>query len=141
MKLIVALLCGMLFGAGLTVSQMVDPNKVLNFLDIFGHWDPSLAFVMMGGISVFALGYFGIVKNREKPVFDEVFDLSKNTKIDKQLVLGAVLFGLGWGLAGICPGPAIANISNGDSKIIVFIVMMLLGMQCVTWFTSKRNSN
>jgi uncharacterized membrane protein YedE/YeeE len=133
MRLIVALMCGVLFGSGLTISQMVDPNKVLNFLDVLGVWDPSLAFVMIGGISVFSLGYFMVVKKRDKPVLGEEFDLPKNKTIDKQLVLGAVLFGLGWGLAGICPGPAIANISGGESKIFVFIVMMLLGMQGVTW--------
>lgn len=137
MRLFVALLCGMLFGSGLTVSQMVDPNKVLNFLDVFGLWDPSLAFVMIGGISVFSLGYFGIVKKCSKPVLSDEFDLPTNNKIDKQLLLGAVLFGMGWGLAGICPGPAIANISGGDSKILVFIVMMLLGMLSVTWLTKK----
>lgn len=140
MKLIVALLCGILFGAGLTISQMVDPNKVLNFLDIFGFWDPSLAFVMIGGICVFSIGYFVIIRKRSKPILCENFDLPNNNLIDKKLVIGAVLFGLGWGLAGICPGPAIANISGGNSKILVFIIMMLFGMQSVTWLTKKRDS-
>jgi uncharacterized membrane protein YedE/YeeE len=141
MRLIVALLCGMLFGAGLTISQMVNPNKVLNFLDVFGNWDPSLAFVMIGGISVFWLGFFLIVKKRPKPVLAEKFDLPTNSKMDKKLLFGGMLFGLGWGLAGICPGPAIANISGGDGKILGFIVMMLLGMQSVTWLTQARESN
>jgi uncharacterized membrane protein YedE/YeeE len=141
MRLIVALLCGMLFGAGLTISQMVNPNKVLNFLDVFGNWDPSLAFVMIGGISVFWLGFFLIVKKRSKPVLAEKFDLPTNSKMDKKLLFGGMLFGLGWGLAGICPGPAIANISGGDGKILGFIVMMLLGMQSVTWLTQARESN
>ena len=141
MRLIVALLCGMLFGAGLTISQMVNPNKVLNFLDVFGNWDPSLAFVMIGGISVFWLGFFLIVKKRPKPVLAEKFDLPTNSKMDKKLLFGGMLFGLGWGLAGICPGPAIANISGGDGKILGFIVMMLLGIQSVTWLTQARESN
>lgn len=140
MKLFVALLCGLLFGAGLAISQMVDPSKVINFLDIFGNWDPSLAFVMMGGISVFALGYFCIVKKRSKPVLSEQFDLPSNNQIDKKLLLGAVIFGLGWGLAGICPAPAIANISGGDSKILVFIIMMLVGMHSVTFLTKASRS-
>ena len=141
MRLIVALLCGMLFGAGLTISQMVNPNKVLNFLDVFGNWDPSLAFVMIGGISVFWLGFFLIVKKRSNPVLAEKFDLPTNSKMDKKLLFGGMLFGLGWGLAGICPGPAIANISGGDGKILGFIVMMLLGIQSVTWLTQARESN
>lgn len=140
MNALVALLCGILFGAGLSISQMVDPNKVLNFLDILGTWDPSLAFVMVGGISVFSLGYFGFIRKREAPVLAEQFQLPKHTQIDKQLLGGAGLFGLGWGLAGICPGPAIANISGGDTKIMGFIVMMLIGMQAVTWVMSRRET-
>jgi hypothetical protein len=138
MKSLMALLCGMLFGVGLTVSQMVDPNKVLNFLDIFGNWDPSLAFVMVGGICVFFLGYQFIIKKSAKPILAEQFDLPSNSKIDKSLISGAALFGLGWGLAGICPGPALANISGGEPKIFVFIVMMLVGMQLTTWFEEKK---
>lgn len=140
MNALVALLCGILFGAGLSISQMVDPNKVLNFLDILGTWDPSLAFVMVGGISVFSLGYFGFIRKREAPVLAEQFQLPKHTQIDKQLLGGAGLFGLGWGLAGICPGPAIANISGGDTKIMGFIVMMLIGMHAVTWVMSRRET-
>ena len=141
MQLLVSLICGILFGVGLTLSQMVDPNKVLNFLDLFGNWDPSLAFVMIGGISVFSLGYFTIIKKRSKPILAEQFALPTNTLLDKKLVLGAMLFGLGWGLTGICPGPAMANISGGNAKIYGFIVMMLVGMQLVSFITNKRESN
>jgi uncharacterized membrane protein YedE/YeeE len=98
MKLFVALLCGVLFGAGLTISRMVDPNMVLNFLDVFGTWDPSLAFVMIGGIGVFSLGYVFIIKKRTAPILAKQFDLPINKIIDKPLLLGAVLFGLGWGV-------------------------------------------
>ena len=87
MQLLVSLICGILFGVGLTLSQMVDPNKVLNFLDLFGNWDPSLAFVMIGGISVFSLGYFTIIKKRSKPILAEQFALPTNTLLDKKLVL------------------------------------------------------
>jgi len=90
MKLLVALLSGLLFGAGLTISQMVNPNKVLNFLDLFGNWDPSLAFVIIGGICVFSLGFFGVIKKRSKPVLSEEFDLPSNNIIDKKLLFGAV---------------------------------------------------
>ncbi len=140
MKALVSLICGLLFGIGLTVSQMVDPNKVLNFLDIFGAWDPSLAFVMIGGISVFMLGYYLIIKKSSKPVLAEQFDLPNKTKVDKSLLTGAALFGLGWGLAGICPGPAIANLSGFEPKILVFIVMMLIGMQLPALFSRKASN-
>ncbi|MGS2720049.1 DUF6691 family protein [Paraglaciecola aestuariivivens] len=138
MKALVSLICGLLFGIGLTVSQMVDPNKVLNFLDIFGHWDPSLAFVMIGGIGVFMLGYNLVIKKSSAPIFAQEFDLPTNKKLDKSLIWGAALFGLGWGLAGICPGPAIANLSAAQPKIFVFILMMLLGMQIPGWFNQVK---
>lgn len=138
MKALVGLLCGVLFGIGLTVSQMVDPNKVLNFLNMFGQWDPSLALVMVGGISVFCVGFHFISKKSSRPVLEQQYDLPDNNIIDKPLIVGAVLFGLGWGLTGICPGPALANISGGEPKILVFIVMMLTGMQLSTWFNKAR---
>ena len=135
MKGLMALFCGILFGIGLTVSQMVDPNKVLNFLDLLGYWDASLAFVMVGGIGVFCLGFHMITRKRARPVLENKYDLPGNNKIDKSLISGAARFGLGWGLAGICPGPALANISGGEPKIFVFIVMMLIGMQIPRWFS------
>ena len=133
-----SLFCGILFGAGLSISQMVNPNKVLMFLDMFGDWDPSLAFVIVGGTSVFSLGYFLIVKKRHRPIFGEDFALPTNIDIDKNLIIGAIIFGLGWGLTGICPGPAIANMSGGNVKIYGFIVMMLVGMQLVSFISNKR---
>ncbi|MDO6707559.1 YeeE/YedE family protein [Photobacterium sp. 1_MG-2023] len=129
MQLFIALIAGLLFGAGLTVSQMVDPNKVLNFLDITGQWDPSLILVMGGALIVFGLGYQFWVKRREKPVFGSTFYVPTNQLIDKPLILGALLFGLGWGLVGICPGPAVANLLSGNIKVIGFVVAMLAGMQ------------
>ncbi len=129
MQLIIALISGLLFGAGLTMSQMVNPAKVLNFLDITGNWDPSLALVMGGALTVFGLGYFLLVKPRNKPLLEKQFFMPDNRVIDKPLFIGAVIFGLGWGLAGICPGPALANLSGRNVKIIGFIVAMLAGMQ------------
>ncbi len=129
LKAIVALVCGALFGIGLTVSQMVDPNKVLNFLDLFGQWDPSLIFVMVGGIGVFSAGYWCLIKPAKKPVLDSTFSLVNRSDIDKPLLIGAVIFGLGWGVSGMCPGPAIANLSGGEPKVLGFIGMMLLGMK------------
>lgn len=123
-----ALICGLTFGAGLTVAQMVNPQKVLNFLDILGQWDASLAFVMGGGLLIYTLGYQLLVKRMIKPILSNTFDLPVNKQIDKKLIIGAGIFGIGWGVAGICPGPALANLSVGNEKILVFILIMFVGM-------------
>jgi len=128
MKLIISFLCGLLFGMGLYISQMVNPQKVINFLDIAGNWDASLIFVMGAGLLVFSLGYFLVIKKRTRPIFDNNFFILQRKLIDKNLILGAVFFGTGWGLTGICPGPAVANILTFEPKIFVFIIMMLMGM-------------
>ncbi len=128
-KVIIALIAGALFGIGLTVSQMVDPNKVLNFLDISGNWDPSLLFVMAAALLVFGLTFWLVIKNRQISLTGNPISLSKNQIIDKKLIVGACLFGIGWGMSGICPGPAIANISGMEPKIGVFILVMFLGMK------------
>jgi len=124
----VAFISGCLFGLGLIVSQMVDANKVLNFLDFFGDWDPSLALVMAAGLSVFSFGYVFGVKPKSKPLLDEQFFLPTKTNVDKKLLIGASLFGLGWGLVGICPGPAIVNLVTLNGQFIGFVIAMLLGM-------------
>lgn len=128
MKLFISFFCGLLFGMGLTISQMVNPQKVTNFLDIAGNWDPSLMFVMGGGLLVFVVGFFFVIKKMAKPVFASQFFISENKIIDKNLLFGAVFFGTGWGLTGICPGPAMANILTFEPKIFAFIGMMLIGM-------------
>ncbi|MBU2707458.1 YeeE/YedE family protein [Zooshikella marina] len=127
---IVALCCGVLFGIGLTVAQMVNPQKVLNFLDISGDWDPSLALVMAGALFIYVMGYLVWVKPKSKPLLDEQFFLPAKKTIDKSLVVGSIIFGIGWGVSGICPGPALANLSGGDLKILAFIGAMLVGMKC-----------
>ncbi|WNC70936.1 YeeE/YedE family protein [Thalassotalea psychrophila] len=125
---LVALVCGLVFGAGLTVAQMVDPQKVLNFLDVIGQWDASLAFVMGGGLIIYILGYQLLVKRMKKPILSNTFDLPAAKNVDKKLLIGAGTFGIGWGISGICPGPAIANLSVGNEKILVFILIMFVGM-------------
>ncbi|UJF22628.1 YeeE/YedE family protein [Shewanella sp. OMA3-2] len=127
-RALVAFIAGSLFGLGLTVTQMVDANKVLNFLDVFGQWDPSLAIVMAAGLSVFSIGYMLLVKPKSKPLLDNQFFLPTKKHIDRKLLIGACLFGLGWGLVGICPGPAIVNLANLDGKFIGFVIAMLVGM-------------
>jgi uncharacterized membrane protein YedE/YeeE len=138
MKHLLALVSGLIFGAGLTVSQMVDPQKVLNFLDISGNWDPSLIFVMGAGLAVFGLAYFLVIKNRKTAIFGAAITLSNPAGINRPLLIGAAIFGLGWGISGICPGPAVANISGGDPKIAVFVVMMLVGMKASDFLKKRK---
>jgi len=118
---------GVLFGAGLTISQMVNPRKVTDFLDFFGHWDPSLAFVMGGALVVTALG-FRFVLRRPRPLFVGEFHLPSGKEIDAKLLGGSALFGVGWGLAGFCPGPAVASLAYGLWQSVVFIAAMVMGM-------------
>ena len=118
---------GLLFGLGLLLSGMTDPAKVLGFLDLFGIWDPSLAFVMGGAIAVGALA-FAVAKKRTRSFLGGAMHVPTARDIDKRLVLGSLLFGVGWGLAGFCPGPAIVSAAAGQPKAMVFIAAMLAGM-------------
>lgn len=121
------ILIGTLFGAGLALSGMMNPAKVAGFLDLFGVWDPSLAFVMGGGVIANFIGH-RIVTGRAAPVFADGFSLPTRTDIDSRLLFGAALFGVGWGLAGLCPGPAIASILMAPGELALFVLMMLTGL-------------
>lgn len=121
-----AAISGLLFGTGLTVSEMVNPARVLGFLDLAGNWDPTLVFVMAGAVIISTIGY-RIALKMHKPVFGDHFALPTNTTIDRQLLGGAAIFGIGWGLVGLCPGPAIAGLSTLDPRIIGFTVAMVIG--------------
>lgn len=124
----VALLCGALFGFGLSLSGMVDPARVLGFLDIAsGSWDPSLMFVLGGAVCVAIVGVL-IQRGLSRPALDAAFHLPERTDIDRRLVIGSVLFGVGWGLAGFCPGPAIAALATGATPVLIFVVAMVCGM-------------
>lgn len=127
MNLITALLSGFIFGAGLAVSGMTDTANVLGFLDLFGNWDPSLAFVMGGALLLTITGFYVILK-KERPLLDSQFYLPDTTKIDKKLIVGAIFFGIGWGLYGYCPGPAVASIAYLEPETAIFLVSMILGM-------------
>ncbi|EOR05285.1 MULTISPECIES: YeeE/YedE family protein [Acinetobacter] len=129
MKNIFAFIFGGLFATGLMFSGMANPEKILNFLDIFGSWDASLAFVMMGAIAV-AFIPFQILSKQKAPktVFKEPIELPKNTQIDTRLVLGSAIFGIGWGLAGICPGPSLTLIGLGHYQALYFIFAMIIGV-------------
>lgn len=127
MKGWVALICGIIFGAGLAVSGMTDTAKVLGFLDLFGNWVPDLAFVMGGAVCV-TLVAFRFVLKRQRPVLVENFSLPTSTAIDGRLLGGAAIFGIGWGIYGYCPGPAISALVYLDSKTVVFVLAMFAGM-------------
>ena len=126
-RLAFALAAGLLFGAGLTISAMVDPAKVLNFLDITGTWDPSLAFVMGGAVVTTFIGY-RLVWRRGGPLAAPRFELPTSRDLDARLIGGAVLFGLGWGLVGYCPGPALAGIAIGGPSTWIFVTALVAGM-------------
>ena len=127
MGLLTALLSGLLFGVGLMVSGMANPAKVLGFLDIAGRWDPSLAFVMLGAIAVASIA-FRFAKRRKKTLLGLPVQITAGTTVTRRLVLGSALFGVGWGLAGFCPGPALVALGAGIPKALGFVVAMLAGM-------------
>ena len=134
MNKLVALFCGTIFGIGLVISQMVNPAKVLGFLNVFGEWDPSLAFVMIGAL-IISSPLFHLFKNKEKPIFSTSFSISENKEIDKRLIFGSILFGAGWGLAGLCPGPAISSIALLNISSVTFVFSMFVGF----YIASKIN--
>jgi uncharacterized membrane protein YedE/YeeE len=123
---------GLIFGIGLIVSGMTDPGKVIGFLDLFGAWDPSLALVMGGaiGVGVFA---FALARKRSTTFLGSALHLPTSRDIDKRLLVGSLLFGAGWGLAGFCPGPAIVSAGSGQPKAVVFVLAMLAGMWLFSW--------
>ena len=134
MSKLVSLFCGIIFGIGLVISQMINPAKVLGFLNLFGEWDPSLAFVMIGALIIFS-PLFHLFKNKEKPIFSSSFSISNKKEIDKKLIFGSILFGAGWGLVGLCPGPAITSIALLNASSVIFVVSMFIGF----YIASKTN--
>lgn len=126
-SMLAALVSGFVFALGLALSGMTQPSKIVGFLDVFGSWDPTLAFVMIGAVGV----HFGtrlLVMKREQPLFQPRFVLPTNSTIDKPLIVGAVLFGAGWGLAGYCPGPAVVSLGSFAPAAVLFVVSMGAGM-------------
>jgi len=122
----IALISGLIFGLGLNISQMTDPQKVLNFLNVVDHWDPSLLLVMGSALVVSALGYL-FAKRLTKPICAQQFNLPESKVVTKPLVIGATLFGIGWGLAGLCPGPAIASLAHPSEQLLYFLASMFMG--------------
>jgi len=135
--LLSSLFCGLLFGIGLIVSGMVDPGKVIGFLDLAGAWDPSLALVMGGAIAVGSVG-FGIARHRRRSLLGLDMALPSLRHIDRKLVIGSAMFGVGWGLAGICPGPAVVAAALGEGKAFTFLISMLFGMLLFQLFGPRK---
>ena len=134
MSKLVSLFCGIIFGIGLVISQMINPAKVLGFLNLFGEWDPSLAFVMIGALIV-SSPLFHLFKNKEKPIFSTSFSISENKEIDKRVIIGSSLFGAGWGGVGVCPGPASSSIALFNVSSVTFVFSMFIGF----YIASKIN--
>ncbi|MCC2658881.1 MAG: sulfur transport [Panacagrimonas sp.] len=127
MKSLVAMCSGLMFGMGLMLGGMTDPAKVIGFLDLAGRWDPSLAFVMGGALCV-TLPTFQLLKAKSRPMFETRFFLPTRQDVDGALLGGAALFGIGWGIAGLCPGPAVANLAFGSPQVLAFVGAMVAGM-------------
>ena len=135
LRSICILFAGLVFGLGLCISQMVNPVKVLGFLDIAGKWDPSLAFVMIGALLVATPGFFFVLK-RHAQMFANNFPTLNESGIDSRLIIGGLIFGCGWGLVGLCPGPAIASIAYGLPSSLIFVAALVAGMSLANSFTS-----
>ena len=140
MSILVQFLVGLTLGLGLLLAGMSNPAKVLNFLDLGaipgGGWDPSLAFVMAGAIAVTFLGY-RVVLLRPRPLLGDSFQLPGATAIDARILTGSAIFGLGWGLAGLCPGPALTALGTGGSAAVIFVATMFLGMGAARWLANR----
>lgn len=139
MNYIASFICGLLFGCGLTIANMINPAKIQNFLDITGNWDPSLAFVMFSALSVTLIGY-KLVSRKQRPEFTEKFCLPTKKSIDTPLILGSILFGIGWGLAGYCPGPGITALGLGILDAVYFVIGMMLSLFIYPIFSFLYNN-
>jgi uncharacterized protein len=135
---IFALISGIIFGLGLGVSQMTNPYKVVNFIDVFGNWDPSLAFVMGGAMITFLIGYKFLLPKMKKSFIGDSFSLPDKTSIDKNLIAGSVVFGIGWALSGFCPGPGITALVTLQDESIGFVVAMSLGVTIYHFIFNRK---
>jgi uncharacterized membrane protein YedE/YeeE len=139
MLAISSLLCGLVFGFGLLISGMTQPAKVLGFLDVLGRWDPTLAFVMTGALVVSSAGY-AIARRQSRPILSARHLWPAQCDIDRSLVVGSILFGIGWGLVGLCPGPALENLANLSPRVIAFVLAMLAGMIAQEFWRSRLSA-
>jgi uncharacterized protein len=138
MQRLIALIAGLLFGAGLAVSGMINPARVRGFLDLFGDWDPTLAFVMGGAMLPMVIAW-RLKARLQSPIAASNFDLPETVQIDRKLAAGAVMFGIGWGVSGLCPGPALANLAISPAQATIFVVAMVAGMAIYRLAFTKRD--
>lgn len=129
MKVLISLLSGFIFAIGLGLSGMTQPQKIVGFLDLFGNWDPTLIFVMVGAIAVHSISYLTLSRSK-KPIFALSYSIPKKNDLTKGLIIGSFLFGIGWGLSGFCPGPGIVSLFSGDQSSLFFVGFMIIGMFC-----------
>lgn len=138
MKILVALLSGLLFSLGLSRGGMTQPEVVLGFLDVFGYWDPRLAFVMAGAVLTTAIGYWLVLRGQQ-PLLADSFQLPKARRVDLRLIGGAAIFGIGWGIGGYCPGPALASLSGGAPSLLLLVGSMIIGWWLASRLSAKRD--
>lgn len=142
MYILTAFIAGLIFGLGLFLSGMTNPAKIIGFLDILGNWDPSLVLVMLGAIIVNATS-FHLTKHRQQSFLGQPIKLPVSSNIDRKLIIGSLIFGVGWGLAGYCPGPSLASVLQGGYQPLVFVISMLLGMgmfEILNQYNSKKGT-
>ena len=137
MRKLTALMTGLIFGLGLHLSGMTNPAKVLEFLDLAGDWDPSLALVMLGALAVSSVPFY-LVRNRQVSLLGAPIQMPTQRTIDRRLVLGSLVFGMGWAIAGLCPGPAVALLLTGQWQVVVFTLAMVAGMLIFAGIESRR---
>lgn len=135
-QLAAAFAVGIIFALGLAVSEMINPARVIGFLDVAGRWDPTLLLVMTGALAV-TVPLFPVILRRSKPFLAARYSLPTQTRIDRRLILGAAIFGAGWGLAGFCPGPALAALASGSPSVILFVLAMLVGQWLASRFETR----
>jgi uncharacterized membrane protein YedE/YeeE len=133
MQIVGALITGILFGLGLSISEMINPARVIGFLDLTGLWDATLLCVMGGALAV-TVPCYPLIRRRARPLFEQQFSLPTRSAIDRPLILGAALFGIGWGLGGFCPGPALAALATGSSSVVLFVLAMIAGQSLAARF-------
>lgn len=136
LRVIAALACGLVFGLGLAVSGMMNPAKVIGFLDVAGDWDPTLIFVMGGALLVTVPAY-RVILRRRRPLLADGFSLPTRKDLDAPLIWGSAIFGVGWGLVGFCPGPALAALGTGLAPVLGFVAAMITGMALYAWFSGR----
>ena len=134
LRMLVSLFSGALFGLGLTISGMVNPQKVIGFLDVAGNWDPTLA-VVMGGALLVAIPALRLIFKRSRPVLEDEFEVPTKKELDAKLLGGSALFGVGWGLSGLCPGPAMTALVSGLAPVFAFVAAMIAGMALYKWIS------